>query len=274
MQVSLAGERYALLVGVQKYSSVSGLNSLRFPENDIEGVAEVLLDTGYQKDHLVVLTQKRGAVDPRFQPTKKNIQIELSLLLRSCQSDDSVLIAFAGHGVQFKNSTDAFFCPMDTDLTDRKSLLSLTSMYQDLKHCKAKFKFLAVDACRNDPFQAQTNRSFDLKSRTAPQALQLPGGTAAFFSCATGQEARESTSLNHGVFFHFFIEGFKGAADLSKDRQITLPELEEYVTKRVVNHVRNEFRSLQTPQLIKTTTGSFPLTIKSTLSLLIPNQRI
>ena len=54
------GKKYALLVGVDKYEKGSLLPGLPFPRRDIEELAKVFLQAGYEKDNVVVMTKERG----------------------------------------------------------------------------------------------------------------------------------------------------------------------------------------------------------------------
>ncbi len=176
------GEKYALLVGVTRYVTKE-FRPLPYAERDVSQLGKVLQENGYRNENIVLLTQTAGAEDPRFAPTAERIREELRLILRNRGENDSVLIAFAGHGVHFKGDTNSYFCPADVNLDDRKNLLSLSDLYKDLEKCSANMKVLMVDACRNDPFQDKTRRaSTELDSVTRPALPTAPGGIVAFFS--------------------------------------------------------------------------------------------
>src|SRR5262249_13267060 len=56
-------------------------------------------------------------------------------MLAGCDEDDTVILAFAGHGVQFKGERSSYFCPLDVDLEQvaqvcRRALI-LTSTMQN-----------------------------------------------------------------------------------------------------------------------------------------------
>ena len=120
-----SGERYAFLVGVRQYDRAE-LTSLQFAENDIADLAAVLGRAGYDSKNVVVMTQKRGASEPRFAPTCENIKREMLLVLDETSQEDSVLVALSGHGIQFSNDDTVYFCPSDTKLNDSKTLISQT----------------------------------------------------------------------------------------------------------------------------------------------------
>lgn len=254
------GDRYALLIAVRDYDK-NELKNLRFSEADVVELAQILKNAGYSR--VVLLTQTEGANKSRFLPLAVNIRKELKGLLEDRSSDDSVIVAFAGHGVQFKGSDESYFCPMDAKLGDKKTLVALSEVYRELDHCRANFKLLLVDACRNDPqsSEARARAEVELESVTRPQVVLPPGGLAAFYSCSAGQKAFENGDLKHGVFFHFVIEGLKGKADLDKDNQVDLDELVHYTKKRVPDFVKDEYGGdvRQVPELVGKTQGSVPL---------------
>lgn len=171
-------------------------------------------------------------------------------MLRGREEGDSVIVALAGHGVQFKNRDESYFCPADAKLDDPETLLALSAVYQELGQCKAGFRLLLVDACRDDPFAANTRdagaKKFESLSR--PPKKLLPGGVAALFSCSAGEKAYEDDTLEHGVFFNFVVEGLKGDAANEATGEVSLPLLEDYVQRRVKDFVAGKYGADQTPE--------------------------
>src|SRR5262249_16493338 len=240
-------EKYALLVGVSRYVS-QDLRALPYSERDVTDLAQVLRDSGYKPDNLVVMTQTAGKDNPRFSPLIDRVRAGLVLLLKSRRPGDTVLVAFAGHGLHFKGDADNYFCAADADPLAKKNLLSLGEVYKQLEGCKAGLKLLLVDACRNDPFQdkSRARREFSGESSTRPKLGAPPGGVVAFFSCSEAEKAFEHDDLKHGVFFHFVIEALKGAAATGGD-EVTLGSLSDYVSRQVADFVRTRYGRTQTP---------------------------
>lgn len=235
-----AGDKYALLVGVRQYDK-NELRDLTYSEPDVVELAKILRESGYRR--VVLMTQTAGAENSRYLPLAANIRKELAGLLEDREEGDTVLVSFAGHGVQFAGDEEAYFCPMDTKLSNRQTLIALSDVYRQLEKSTAGFKLLLVDACRNDP-QSDFSRSraeVRLESVTRPQSRQPPGGVVALFSCSAGQKAFESPQLKHGVFFHFVIEGLKGKADSDGDRLVDLDEFVRFTKKQVTDAVKDEF---------------------------------
>ncbi|WP_165220635.1 SUMF1/EgtB/PvdO family nonheme iron enzyme [Aquisphaera insulae] len=254
------GEAYALLVGVRAYDP-NELHELAYPEHDVTALSEALRAGGYSATNVVLMTQTLGATRPRLLPLAANIRKELKLLLQDLEPADSVVVAFAGHGVQFSGEKSNFFCPADAKLADRSTLIPLDDVYKELEACKAGLKLLLVDACRNDP-RTKNSRSraeVELESLNRPQVVPPPGGVMAFFSCSEGEKAQEYEELKHGVFFHFVIKGLGGEADLDGDALISPEELAQYARRRVRDYVREKNGVRQMPELRGTTRDLLPV---------------
>lgn len=254
------GEKFAFLVGVRNYDK-NELRNLPFPEEDVASLAAVLKESGYRKENVVVLTQTRGAERARSLPTAKNIRREFKALLRDREEGDTILVALSGHGVQFKDDDQNYFCPMDAKLNDRDTLVALGDMYADLEKCPANVKLMLVDACRNDP-RSDFSRARDtvkLESVTRPQEKLPPGGLIAFFSCSAGERAFEHDDLKQGVFFHYVVEGLRGKADFERDGVVDVDELVTYTKRRVSSFVRAEYGLRQMPEVAGRVRGLMPL---------------
>src|SRR5262249_42008600 len=212
------GKKYALLVGVKEYRH-SRFPDLKYTENDVEELARLLARANAGFAEVVLLTTARGKARADAAPTAKNIRAHLKRLLEKLTKHDTVVIALAGHGVQLqveaakgKEKSEAFFCPADARLVDSKdrkelskTLIGLAELFRQLEESGAGVRLLLVDACRDDPTQG---RNVDVDRVPRP-----PRGTAALFSCASGQRAFETNKLGkkgHGVFFQFVLEGLRG----------------------------------------------------------------
>jgi formylglycine-generating enzyme required for sulfatase activity len=244
-----AGKKYAVVVGINRYAHKK-LTPLKYAENDATALAEVLTRAGYE---VVLLTD--SAKKASLQPTRANIEARLREVLEKCRGGETVLLALAGHGLQFAGTKDAFFCPRDArpfaGRTD--SLLSLNKVYRELDESLASVKLLLVDACRHDP---ESSRGVD---DTAPRP---PRGVAALFSCSAGERAFETDKLGggHGVFFHFVIEGLRGEAKTRKG-VVTWNSLVGYVTEQVADEVPRVIRggARQTPHQMTDLKGKSPV---------------
>jgi formylglycine-generating enzyme required for sulfatase activity len=219
--------KFALLVGVNEYQH-ERLRPLGYAEADVQALAKVLKPAGYR---VTLLTG--AATDGSLKPTRENIEKQLKTVLRGCRKGDTVLVAFAGHGLQFEGDKDAFFCPFDARPFKNRTetLVSLAKVYEELDQSFAGMKVLLVDACRDDPAAGRGARGV-----TADSAPRLPQGVAALFSCRAGERAYEHEKLGHGVFFYHVLEGLKGKAK-DADNEVTFAGLAAYVSRRVSRQV-------------------------------------
>ncbi|MGL4550640.1 MAG: tetratricopeptide repeat protein [Gemmataceae bacterium] len=247
----VAGERYALLVGVKQYDRAE-LTALEYTENDVTALSLYLKASGYKR--VVLMTQSAGAMEARYLPTAANVRKELKGLLEDRTDDDTVVLAFCGHGVQFRGSDEPYFCPMDASLKSKATLLSLSEVYGQLGRCRARTKVLFSDACRNDPLPKGTRAALGAQI-TAPRGRgskeKVPENVVALFSCTEGEVAWETEKHRHGVFFHFLIEGLKGKA-ANAARQVTVASLADYVQREVGDFVRTEISGgkRQRPEMV------------------------
>lgn len=218
------GVKYAVLVGVEVYEHAS-LRELKYAGDDVTELAASLGKAGYQT---IVLTAESGARDVKLLPTKVNIETQLKATLRQCKAADMVVLGFAGHGLQFAGSPDAYFCPQDARpfIDETSSMVSVSGIYAELEKSFAGVKILFVDACRDDPNPSR-GRGIDADSAPPP-----PRGVAALFSCSTGQRAFESDELKHGVFFHHVLRGLEGEA-ANRAGDVTFDGLSAHVRTQV-----------------------------------------
>lgn len=267
-----AGENYAFLVAVSDYDEKE-LRPLKFTRNDILDFHAALVESGFKPEHIVLmhddfkqLVAYYDALDRRLKPQDylpeaAKIRQELELLLGRLRSDDSVVVAFTGHGVQFQSDRQSYFCPSDARLDQPESLIAFDAIYRQLKECRASRRLLLVDACQNDPQSeiAKSRSTVDLESITRPQSLPVPEGIIALFSCRAGQKSFEHPSLGHGIFFHHLLEGWRGSGDLNGDGRISYQELASYTEKQTSDYAALTLKALQTPQLKAEFSGEWVL---------------
>jgi len=251
-----SGKKLALLVGIDRYPSGSGFSSLPFPQRDVDQLAGVLLASGYRPEHVRLLTLEKGSKeDTRFLPIGQNILTEFHLLAGDRRPEDSLLIALVGHGLTRKikvkdaqgnevEKSTGFFCPLNADIRDTRSMIALDDLYAALEQSKAGVKVMLVDACRDNPTEGNTG---GIPFAPPP----VPASVAALFSCSDGEVAWEDADLGggHGVFFHYVIEGLKGAADLDGDHKVSLAELTAFTQGKVLDFVSHRRGRRQMPTL-------------------------
>jgi tetratricopeptide (TPR) repeat protein len=239
------GRNYAFLVAGQDYDRKE-LRPLQYTRNDITEFYRALLDAAFAKQNVVLM---HDGQPKDLLPEARKVRKELGVLLAGLRPDDTVIVALAGHGVQFRGEARSYFCPVDAELTDRSTLIPLDEVYRQLAACPARRKLLLVDACRNDP-QSELSRGrpeVRLESVTRPQAEPVPKGIIALFSCSEGEKSFEQPELQHGLFFYEVLQGWQGdAAD--KEGKVTLDGLTAYVKEHTTADARLRLKAVQVPE--------------------------
>lgn len=258
-------KKYAILIGVNEYKQQKKLD---YCAKDMQGLKDALIKGKFTTEDCVDILVS-DAPEISEQPTMANINRTLKNLAAKTKENDTVLLAFAGHGVSLpsrRGGTDfqQYLCPSDAEVevdadTGRiftDTLLPLKEIDRLLvEESKAKTRIMFLDACRDKEVIFKTrslndsNREIDmladLKS-IMTQKLET-SGLFRLSSCADNQKAYEDPGAKHGVFSHFLIHGLGGAADENGDKQITLSELNNYVSLYTEHYVRTTFKDEQTP---------------------------
>ncbi len=256
-------ENYAVIIGIGGYDEKQLKPLGEYPRNDAIEFRDLLVLSGFKTENIILMVDDLAALPKttpagRYLPEAAKIRKEIELLLPALERDDTLIIALAGHGVQFKGEKEPFFCPLDAKLDDKTTLISLDWLYGQLKYdedkdtgCKPRQKLLLVDACRNDPesiIRRTGGSGPGLASVTLPQLAPLPEGIVALFSCEEGQEALQHEPLKHGVFFYHVLEGWKGSADADMDQNVTLDEMIAYTKSGTQRYARTKLFAPQRPR--------------------------
>jgi uncharacterized caspase-like protein len=240
------GTGYALLVSCEKYDE-RHLKPLQFTRNDIVGLQNILIESGFRADNIVALHEEQPH---DLLPEGPKVRKHLKRVLAKVGEDDTLVVALSGHGVQFKGEAKSYFCPLDAELDDRETLIDLEEVYRLLAKCPSKKKLLLVDACRNDPrssISKSARATLDLESVTRPQESEIPEGLVALFSCRAGQESLIDKELQHSVFMYHLMKGWHESA-VNDRGQVALHDLVRYTTKETAKYAKARFRAEQQPE--------------------------
>ena len=226
----------ALLVGVDEYANIRSLNCC---VNDMNLLKKALMKIGFEEDDIYILTT--GSSSLFSLPLKRNIEQKTAEILSKAGSSDIVFFAFSGHGVRDGNAD--YFCPPYADPNDiRGTCVSITKVMEDMSHCKAKFKWMVVDACRNVP-TSRDAKGFDVIPTP-------PSGIVLFQSCAKGERSYEERgTAGNGYFTKNFAAALSGAADMDQDGKLTLFEVCKWTTTKTKEQVMSAENKKQTPYL-------------------------
>lgn len=140
------GTYYAVLIGESTYQD-DGIQDLQNPGKDADSLASILTRIySFEKENVFVLKDA----------SKSQITKQLSGLAKKIQSEDKLLIFYAGHGIE-KDGT-GFFLPVDADRGDFGTWFSSDELISLLKHIKSQHTLLIADACYSGSFLSRETK--------------------------------------------------------------------------------------------------------------------
>jgi hypothetical protein len=240
------GRRLALLIGNNEYSADPGFVRLSKAENDVNGLAEVLIDPrlgGFEipKDLLLI---NRSAVE---------IASSIEEFYGGAKSDDLLLLYFAGHGIL---DSQGNLCLAGRDT--RRRLLMTTSISarfisEALNNSFCRSQIVILDCCYSGAFVrgVRSGIGSSVGTKTIFDNTQVRRARVIMTATDATQFAFEDDAIignvhesGHSIFSRYLIDGLKtGVADRDGDGEITHDELFDYVHDRVI-----ELTADQTPQ--------------------------
>lgn len=266
--VSLAeGKKYALLVGVETYDPTF-LTRLSFAEDDAEELGKTFKELGFD-----VIVMTRSAEIPAQRPnTAEKILDQLSRRVKGLQAEDTLVVGFSGHGVQYKQPRKLksgaeethFFCPEEANLNNVDSLVSIAKVYELIQQCAAERKLLIVDACRNEVLSEIGKNAPEIELEPAGVTPRtVPKGMLALYSCTEGEKSYELPELKHGVFCYHVLKYLKGEADPKNyfRDQIGMGGLARYAATETRDYVSANLSRDQLPELMGRT-SDWPLGLR------------
>ena len=246
--VGQKGTQYALLVAISKYAKTDQWRPLPYTHAEMREFREALLETGFRKENIEFLHD--GQTDEKLRPTGANLLRKIKLMLDEIGPGDTFLIALNGHGVQYKSDATGYFCPVNADLADKRTLVAMDGgdgIYKLLETCKARRKLLIVNACRNDPTRdvSFAAEKFQLVDK---DESEVPNGIAALFSCKPGQKSYyypEEEKIERSMFYNHLIQAWRG--QYAEGEKVTLDHVFDVVTRKTAADARRLFSESQTP---------------------------
>ena len=231
--------KWAIVIGIQRYSEAKGFAALRYAENDAEAVYRLLVDPargGYEPSRVKLLTSASN--DPEQWPTRGNILATLSLLANWSRTDpthppDTILVYFSGHGVE--EAGLSYMVPSDATKDDlANTAIALETVRDRLARCGARKQIIIMDACRSQasPGKAGGDQQ-SIEFARALEEFAKAQGRVVLASCSAQQASYEDDANKHSAFTRFLLDGLQGAADLNRDGVITLTESYEYLSSEL-----------------------------------------
>ncbi|HEJ4266741.1 MULTISPECIES: caspase family protein [Stenotrophomonas] len=169
----------ALVIGNAAYD---GDGKLANPVNDATDIAKKLGDYGFDVETVT---------DANY----KDMDKALTRFRAALATSEVGLFFFAGHGMQIDgvNYLLAIDTPMDDETDAKHGSLSLDKVIETLERSKVATKIIMLDACRNNPWKREWQRS---ASTLGLAPVYAPRGTIIGFATSPGQYALDGKGRN------------------------------------------------------------------------------
>lgn len=210
-----------LFIGIDRYAS-QDIDELICARRDAMALEALFSDTLGGESSL--LTDESA--------TREGLEAEFGRLAR-CDPEDTVVIAFSGHGSETHE-----LVTHDADLADLSgSAVPLDILQEWFARIPAKRLVLFLDCCFSGGIGAKVLR-VDTKPRsiesTEARLAQLAGeGRIILTASAATEPAYENRRFGHGFLTHYLLEALRGAEEVANAGKISLYRLIEHVTNRV-----------------------------------------
>lgn len=171
-------KRIALVIGNANYPEQRLVN----PQNDATDMAAKLKSLGFE----VILLQDG---------TKKQVEDAINTLGQRARGYDVAMFYYAGHGIQYKGAN--YLIPVNANLRSASDIeyecTDMGRVLSKLDESGCKMKIIALDACRNNPFERSWYRGTASQGLTAVNA---PVGTFISYATSPGSVAADGQTRN------------------------------------------------------------------------------
>lgn len=255
------GKLWAVSIGVSSYKNLKKEEQLEFAHRDAEAFAAFLRSPrggGFPSSQLTVLTNQAA--------TLSAMRSSLGTILpRSVEPDDMVIIFFAGHGV-VEGERDGYLLAYDSDPQNLyATALQVSELNRIIsERLKARTVILIADACHSGQL-GWTSRSAGESAMLVNRYLDEVGksGKGVFRLLASRADQRSYEGKNwgggHGCFTWFLLEGLNGKADRDGDGVVRTGELLDYLSENVPKATQ----ALQHPRAAGDIDARLPLAVLS-----------
>lgn len=229
-----------LAIGINQFQDAK-VRGLSYCEKDAAAVAALFQDplhAGYDSIEVVTLL---GA-----QATRQAVDQAMQAIARNAQSQDTVVLFFASHGIQQGGTSYWVLHDTRVDMNaydnDTVRIVPDTALSQDriqanLNAIKARRLVTLVDCC----FSAGTVVSYPRGKSFAVEATRNPfegfkgEGRVVITASEGDQLSVESQEFKHGVFTWYLLDALKGAGDENNDNVVELWEVWKHLETKVVS---------------------------------------
>lgn len=233
----------ALLIGIQDYAKASPLPGVA---KDVRRLGETLAERGGYEVQTVVNSSESD--DPVLvnRSERDRLQQTIDAWLAKRTSEETILLYFSSHG--FRDDEGRMHLALvDFDPADPKpGGIPVAWLREKLIECAARSKLLVLDACH-----AGSARSASAKNALTAKELghffRQTEGLVTLASSSGKQKSHLWPEKGQSLFTYWLVQGICGHADREPLGEITVNELDDYVTRKVRQTAERILSTEQTP---------------------------
>lgn len=212
---------HGLFIGVDRYASLD-ISELNCARRDAVALDALFHDT-FGGTTVLVVDQEA---------TRERIAAEFEALA-SCAVDDTVVIAFSGHG-----SDTHELITYDADVGDLPNTAIPLDLIQEwFSRIPAKRLIFFLDCCFSGGMGAKVlhvdAKPRDIRSTEARLSALAGAGRVIFTASSATEAAYEHGRYGHGLLTYFLMEALRGASEVVQAGKVSLYRLLDHVTGRV-----------------------------------------
>ncbi|MEH1780351.1 MAG: caspase family protein [Nostoc sp.] len=198
-----------------------GPTQLRYALNDVEKMRTLLSEP--RCDFKVE--------SPSSESNIWSVYEQLAEIASSCDSDDTFICHFSGHGRLVRGSLFLLWNDSDTNKLPNTAL-SVARIMETLSYCKAQSRLLILDCCHAG---AVVNMPKNGDEATVDEIIIKPDNYLVLVAGARSEKAREIEKLQGGFLTVNICDAIGekiDEADLDKDGRISIDDLKKWLENR------------------------------------------
>jgi Caspase domain len=222
-------DRWAFLVGIQKYSGLEWRNPpLKHCKDDVLAL-EKLLKEKFGYAGVICLYDDHPKTER--EPTLENVKTQLGLLCSSLDQNDFLFVHFSCHGDQL-DKAQPFLAMKDTRRgNSQKPGLLVSQIEETIRNNDVKRSFVSLDACYVGIPMGGRGATDD--PIFLYHVYDMAEGFARISASTASQQAHESAELGHGIYTYYLLEALAGKAVTNERSFVTVGDIERYTRAKV-----------------------------------------
>jgi hypothetical protein len=239
----------AVIIGNKNYQG--HIPEVTYAHRDADAMRHYIIDVlGYDPDNIIDL---RDASKASMEAVFGNSREHKGRIWRYLDPDGNsdVVVFYSGHGVPSLKDQRGYLLPIDADPEAPEiNGYPVDLLYQNLsKLTEARSILLMLEAC----FSGDSHLGALIRAASgivvAPKMPRQADRLTVLTAARGDQLASWDEKAQHGLFTENFIQAVYGAADFNGDKQITLSEVRDYLSKHVRRTARRNFGREQQPMI-------------------------